>query len=60
VLNLLKAGNWALESVGFMMQRAPRRPLPTGHHSNDLMPLPAGTLPDDDALLRKRRSTTAT
>ena len=50
---LLKAGNRALESVGFMMQRAPRRPLPTGHHSNDLVPLPAGTIPDDDdALLR--------
>ena len=39
VLNLLKAGNRALESVGFMMQHAPRRPLPTGHHSNDLVPL---------------------
>ena len=45
VLNLLKAGNRALESVGFMTQCTPRRPLPTGHHSNDLMPLPAGTLP---------------
>ena len=52
VLNLLKVGNRALESVGFMMQRAPRRLLPAGHHSNDLMPLPTGTLPDDDALLR--------
>jgi len=53
VLNLLKAGNRALESVGFMKQRAPRRPLPTNHHCNDLVPLPAaGTLPDDDALLR--------
>ena len=31
-----------------MKQRAPRRPLPTGHHSNDLVPLPAGTIPDDD------------
>ena len=50
--NLLKAGNQALESVGFMTQRAPRRPLPTGHHSNDLVPLPAGTIPDDDAVLR--------
>jgi len=37
--NSLKAGNRALES-GFMMQRASRRPLPTGHHSNDLVPLP--------------------
>ena len=27
--NLLKAGNRALESVGFMTQRAPRRPLPS-------------------------------
>ena len=52
VLNLLKAGNRALESVGFMTQRAPRRLLPTGHHSNDLVPLPADTLPDNDALLR--------
>ena len=49
---LLKAGNRALESVGFMTQRAPRRLLPTGHHSNDLVPLPAGTIPDDDAVLR--------
>jgi len=40
VLNLLKAGNWALESGGFMTQRAPFRLLPTGHHSNDLVPLP--------------------
>ena len=39
--NLLKAGNQALESVGFMTQHAPHRPLPTGHHSNDLVPLPA-------------------
>jgi len=54
VLNLLKAGNRALESAGFMTtQRAPRSPLPTGHHTSDLMPLPAGTLPDNDALLRK-------
>jgi len=52
VLNLLKAGNWALECVGFMTQRAPRRPLPTGHHCNDLVPLPAGTLPYYDAVLR--------
>ena len=52
VLNLFKAGNWALESVGFMTQFTPRRPLTTGHHSNDLVPLPAGTLPDHDALLR--------
>jgi len=37
VLNLLKAGNRALESVGFMKQRAPRRPLPTNHHCNDLV-----------------------
>jgi len=43
-LNLLKAGNWALESVGFMTQRALHRPLPTGHHSNDLVPLHSGTL----------------
>jgi len=50
--NLLKAGNRALESVRFMTQRAPRRPLPTSHHSNDLVPLPAGTIPDDDAVLR--------
>ena len=50
--NLLKAGNPALESVGFMTQRAPRRPLHTSHHSNDLVPLPAGTIPDDDAVLR--------
>jgi len=39
VLDLLKAGNRALESVGFITQRAPHRPLPTGHHSNDLVPL---------------------
>ena len=52
VLNLLKAGHRALESVGFMMQRAPYRPLPTGHHSNDLLPLPATMLLDDDTLLR--------
>jgi len=50
--NLLKAGNRALESVGFMTQRAPCRLLPTGHHTSDLVPLPSGTLPDNDALLR--------
>ena len=50
--NLLKAGNWALEYVGFMTQCTPRRPLPTGHYTSDLVPLPTGTLPDDDALLR--------
>jgi len=49
--NFLKAGNRALEYVGFMTQRAPHRPLLTGHHSNDLVPLPAGTIPDDDAVL---------
>jgi len=43
--NLLKAGNQALESVGFMTQRAPRRPLPTIHHSNDLVPLPPALFP---------------
>jgi len=42
--NLLKAGNRALDS-GFMMQRAPRRPRPTGHHSNDLVPLPPAPFP---------------
>ena len=52
VLTLLKAENRALESVGFMTQCTPRHPLPTGHHTSDLVPLPAGTLPDDDALLR--------
>jgi len=57
VLNLLKAGNQALESVGFMTQRAPCRPLPTDHHSNDLVPLPTGTLPDDDVLLRNYYAT---
>ena len=41
-----------LQSVGFMTQRASRHPLPTGHHSNDLVPLPAGTIPDDNAVLR--------
>jgi len=25
---------------------------PAAHHSNDLVPLPAVTLPDDDAILR--------
>jgi len=44
-----KAGNRALESVGFMMQGAPSCPLPTSHHTNDLLPLPTATLPDDDA-----------
>jgi len=44
VLNLHKR---AIESVGFMKQCAPHHPLPTGHHSNDLVPLPAGTLPDE-------------
>jgi len=52
LLILLKAGNRVLESIGFMMQRAPRRLLPTGHHSNDLVPLPTSTIPDDDAVLR--------
>jgi len=49
----LKAGmeTGLLESVGFMTQRAPCRLLPTGPHSNDLVPLPAGTIPDDDAVL---------
>ena len=50
--NLLKTGNQDLESVGIMMQRALPRPLPTSHHSNDLAPLPAGTIPDDDTVLR--------
>ena len=52
MFNLLKAEKRALESVGFMTQRTPHRSLPTGHHSNDLVPLAAGTIPDDDAVLR--------
>jgi len=52
VLNLLMAGNLALASIGFMTQRAACHPLLSGHHSNDLVPLPAGTITDDDAVLR--------
>ena len=62
VRNLLKAGNWALKSVAFMTQCAPHRPLPTGHHSNDLVPLHSGTLDSSRwrHCITQRRSTTAT
>jgi len=52
MLNLLNAGNRALASIRFIMQRAPHHLLLTGYHSNDLVTLPAATLPDDDAVLR--------
>jgi len=45
VFYLLKARNRALASIGFIMQHAPHSPLPTGHHSNDLVHCPPPLFP---------------